>query len=104
MRQRITIQQLTGTRGPTGGNVQTWETICTNWASIEPLKGAEYMSGKEVNSEISTRIKMRWRGDVVIHSGMRVVHKSRVFVIDGPPIDIYTRNRELHLMCREILD
>lgn len=103
MRQRITIQKLDETRGPTGGKALVWVSLCSAWVSIEPLKGSEYLSGKEVNAEITTRIRMRYRSDVTITAGMRVVYGGRQFVIDGPPIDSYTRHRELQLMCREVV-
>lgn len=102
LNKRITIQQLTDERDETGGVVNTWTEVCKAWASIEPLKGAEFLSAKEVDAQVTTRIRMRQRKDVTITSDMRVVYGSRIFEIDSV-IDVYTRGRELQLMSRELV-
>ncbi|MBW7475947.1 phage head closure protein [Paenibacillus oenotherae] len=72
--------------------------VCNIWAAIEPLQGREYFAAMQVNAEVTTRIRIRYREGV--DRTMFVKHKGLEFEI------LYTinpkfENKEIQLMCKE---
>lgn len=101
LRQRVTIQYKTVTKDAYGQEVITWTDLATVWASVEPLSGREFMEGRQETAEVNTRIRIRQRTG--IEPEQRAVWGSVIYNILAV-ILIQTRNREIHLMCREIDD
>jgi len=95
----VTIQQVIETRDSKGGVVESWGSFAEVWASIEPLVGREYFESKQINAELTAKIRIRYLEGV--HSKMRILYDDRVFEIVSPPIDVREGNRELVLMCME---
>lgn len=101
LRHRITIQQLIETRNELGEIIeQSWQDFATVWAAVEPLNGREYFNSQQINAEITTRIRIRYRAG--IKPNMRVVYGERIFDIQSV-IDIEERHAEMHLMCKEVV-
>jgi SPP1 family predicted phage head-tail adaptor len=101
LRHRITIQSATTAQDAYGEPVRLWTTFATLWAAVEPLQGREYFVGQQMQSEVSTRIRVRdYPGITPL---MRVYWDSRYFQIESIITDP-TNRRELHLMCRENQD
>lgn len=100
LRHRVTLQQQSSTQDGYGEQVNSWSDLKTVWASVEPLKGRELYAAQQVKTEITTRIKMRYRAGVV--SKMRVVYGSKTYDILSV-IDAEERHIELHLMCMELM-
>ena len=98
MRHRIRIESATETQGSDGSLIQTWHTFATVWASIEPLAGKEYFAAGREQASVSHRIRIRYLPGV--SHGMRVNWESRLLEIESA-INLWERNRELILMCRE---
>jgi SPP1 family predicted phage head-tail adaptor len=98
LRRPVTIQKLAGTLDASGQEVQTWQSHGTRMAAIEPLQGREYFSARQIQSEITTRIRIRYLAGVT--AKMRVLFGSRVFDIQEV-INPEERNVELQLMCIE---
>jgi SPP1 family predicted phage head-tail adaptor len=73
-----------------------WVTIASPHCSIEPLNGRELLVAQQINSEITTRIRLRYREGVT--SAMRVSYRSVIYNI-AAVIDFELRGSELHLMC-----
>jgi SPP1 family predicted phage head-tail adaptor len=96
--KRVTLQQQTTTRNSLGEAVVGWTDVATVWASIEPLQGREMWAQMQVQSEITARIRIRYRPGVV--ASMRVVYGTRIFTISSV-IDANERHAELQLMCSE---
>jgi SPP1 family predicted phage head-tail adaptor len=99
LRHRITIQQESETSDSMGGNTIMWNDVATVWASINPLSGKEYYDAEQVQSEVSHKIRIRYRSGIT--SDMRIDFKGRIFKIVSPPINWEERDREMMLMCRE---
>lgn len=97
MRHRVELQAKTTSHDDHGGPVQTWKTVATVWASLEATSTREFFAAQQVQSEVTQRIRIRFRAD--IDATMRVVHKDRVFDIVG----ILPNNRQTQcvLMCKE---
>jgi len=100
LRHRITIQQPVESSNTFGEVEKTWQDIATVWASIEPLRGREYFDSQQINAEVTTRIRIRYRPG--IKPKMRVVYGERIFDIQSV-IDVEERHKEIHLMCKEVM-
>ena len=100
LRHRITVQKRTATRSASGAVVESWSTHVTAWASVEPLRGQEYLAAKAQDAAVDIRIRMRYQAGIT--QTMRVLYGSRVFEIVSV-IHILEKKRELQLMCREVV-
>lgn len=103
LRHRVIIESAVVSQDSFGGETTTWSAAGTVWASVEPLRGREYLEAKQQQIEVSTRIRMRYRAGVT--SGMRlrwtnpdaVVHVFEVVDV----IHDATHLRQMELMCVE---
>jgi len=100
LRQRVTIQSKTAVQNSFGEEVITWVDLATVWASVEPLRGREFLDGKMLTAEITTRIRIRERDG--ISPEMRAVFGSKIYDILAV-VHIEEREREIDLMCQEII-
>jgi SPP1 family predicted phage head-tail adaptor len=96
LRHTITIQQKTETADAMGGIVQTWSDVVTVRAEVRALSGREFFAAQQVNSEISVKIRIRYRTG--IDSTMRAVHGSDIYDIQAV---LPVGTTELHLMCKK---
>lgn len=100
LRNRITIQQKSVTRDTYGGETVTWTDVATVWAAVEPISGREYFSSQQIQAEVTTRIRIRHKTGIT--PVMRVSWGTRLYDIISV-IEINERNREIHLMCKEVI-
>lgn len=91
LRHRVRIEQLVDLTDSNGDVVQNtttgeisreWQTVATVWAAIEPLSAREYLQSGAKQSEMSARIKIRYRAGLT--ADMRFVH-----VVNGVDGAIY---------------
>ena len=97
--QRVTIQRLVEGVDDYGQPINEWEDVGSYWASVEPLRGREFIAMQAAVSELQTRIRLRWVAG--IHSTMRVVHEGTLYGI-GAVIHVESARRELQLMCTAV--
>ncbi|MEK8132913.1 phage head closure protein [Paenibacillus filicis] len=83
---------------PAGQPLDDPVEVCTVWGGIEPLRGREFFSAQQVNAEVTTRIRLRYRDG--IDRTMLVRFKGVVFEILYV-INPNYENKELQLMCKE---
>lgn len=101
LNRRVTIETPTITRGTSFKEpVETWATFATVWAAIEPLSGRELLANRQVENEVTTRVRIRYLAGVL--PKMRVVYGSRTFRIESV-IDPVTARRDLELLCVEVV-
>ncbi len=100
LRHRITIEAPVESQGSDGSTLTTWETFAEAWASIEPLIGREYFAQQREQAAVSHKIRMRHRPGIT-HQ-MRVSWGARLFEIESV-LNIGERNREIVLMCKEVV-
>lgn len=91
----VSIQRKTTTTDSYGGQVATWTTYATVWASVMPLKGRELIAAQAAQSEVTTRIGMYYRADV--RPADRILHGSNIYNIMSV-IDPEDGHRELQIM------
>lgn len=99
LRHRITIQAYREV-GRTRFNepIMDWCDVARVWASVEPISGREYWASAQVQSEVTHRIRIRYRPG--IKPTMRVLYQGREFEIESV-IDYQARHEFLQLMCKE---
>lgn len=100
LRHRVVIQEKDPTQDEYGEEVPTWSDVDTVWAAVEPLAGREFLETQRVGAEVTTRIRIRYRDGIV--PKMRVVWGDHVYDIKAV-IHVEERQREIHLMCKELV-
>ncbi|MEG2289921.1 MAG: phage head closure protein [Clostridium sp.] len=100
LRDKLTFQELIGVQDSFGQTAETWTDICKVWGNINPIAGREFFAAEKINSEITHKIRIRYRKD--IKPSMRVVYKGRIFEITSL-INEYERNTISLLMCKELI-
>jgi SPP1 family predicted phage head-tail adaptor len=70
------------------------------WAAVEPLSGRELLAAQQAQSEVTLRVRMRFRSDVT--AAMQLLHGNKTYEV-ASVIDLKGRRRELELMCKEIV-
>ena len=99
LRHRVAIQEPVEARNSYNEAINTWALVAVVWAWVAPLAGREFFAAEHVQSEITHRVRLRYRAGIT--SEMRVVYAGRVLMIQSV-IDRGERRRELELMCREV--
>ena len=100
LNKRVTIKSSSTTQDSYGEQVETYTDVATVWASIEPLVGKEYYAAEQANSEVSIKVRIRYRTG--INDKMIVFYGNRKLLIVSPPIDYHEQHNELILMCKEL--
>ena len=100
LRHRVTIQEATEVQNDYGEPIKTWNDVNTVWASVEPIRGREFVAAAEIHSEVTTRIRMRYRTGM--SPKMRVYAGGKYYRIESVlNFEYGPSHRETHLMCRE---
>ena len=98
--QRVTVERLSGGVDELDQPLpDTWAPLFTCWAAVEPLAGREYLAAAALLSEVTARIRMRYRPGIT--AADRVIHDGKVYGITSVA-DVHSSRRELQLQCRAI--
>jgi len=102
LRERVTISRLVRTPDGQGGFSESWTTLATIWAAVEPYSVRYVVEGRQPEEDIRYRITVRRRSDLVPALGDRVTWSGRTLdvlaVVPDPERKIYTLEcRERHL-------
>ena len=98
--QRISVERLQGGFDELGQPLpDTWAHLFDCWAAVEPLTGREYLAAQAAVSEVTARIRMRFRPWMTAQD--RVIHEGTVYQIESL-VDVRSGNRELVLMCKAV--
>lgn len=82
LRHRVTLQRPVKTQNPaTGAIINGWADVATLWASVVDLSAREFVAAQAGQSEVTTRITIRWRDDVT--SKHRILYLGRVYNVHG---------------------
>ena len=79
---QITLQSATEAQDVFGEPIQTWSDLTTDptvWAEVIPLSGRERFEAQQVNAEVDTTFRIRYRTD--LDEQMRVVYNSTPYDI-----------------------
>jgi SPP1 family predicted phage head-tail adaptor len=97
--QRIVIERLVEGYDELGQPINTWLPIVQTWAHVQPLVGREYIAAGALLSEVTARVRMRYRPGIT--AADRVIHNGKVYGITSVA-DVHSSRRELQLQCRAI--
>ena len=100
LRHRITLQSPPTTQDSYGAPTGDYTDVATIWANINPISGRELFAAEQFASEITHRVRIRYRAGVT--SSMRVKYGDRNFEIMYV-INEYERDRITQLMCKELV-
>ena len=79
---RITIKSANTELDPYGSLVPGWQDVMTVWAGIQPLSGRELESARQLSSEVTHQITVRYHALLANTrqvSTYRALYKGRVF-------------------------
>lgn len=81
LKERVTIQQLSVTDDGYGGQTQSWATLATVFAQVEPIYVAlnEREVAQQRNASAGYRVRIRLRNDV--DAAMRLIWKTHTLLI-----------------------
>ncbi|WP_394243902.1 phage head closure protein [Halopseudomonas laoshanensis] len=100
LNKRVTLQSAGRVQDPdSGAMVPGWLEVRKQWASIEPLSANAFIAAQSVQSKVSVRIVMRYRDD--INTAWRIVHKGRIYNIEGALPDADSGREYITLPCSE---
>lgn len=106
LRHQVILERRTDVQQPGGQVKHDYVPFATDvWAAIEPVSGREFFAAQQVQAEVTTRIRIRWRDDV--DETCRIRHVTRhtipihedIYDIAAVLPDAKTGRRELVLMC-----
>ncbi len=100
LRHRVTLQQPLKSQDATGAEVLSWSTVTTVWAEVLELRGREYLAEREVHSDVTAKIRIRYRADVTVE--WHVLFGTHTYDVTHA-VDLMGRRRELELMCSEVV-
>lgn len=84
----------------TGAMIDNWVTVVDDlYASVEPASAREFVAAHAVQSEVTTRITIRFRPGVT--AAMRIVYRGSIYNIAGVLTDRESGVEYLTLPCSE---
>ena len=72
LRHRVTIQNFTTTRTPSGQPVENWEDGKTIWAEVKGISGRELLAAGAEHADATIRVWVRFRRDISASSRLKV--------------------------------
>jgi SPP1 family predicted phage head-tail adaptor len=99
MRHRVHVEMPVETLGNYGDVEQTWEVDRACWASIEPLRGREFLEAAQVKADVTHRIRMRWYDGLTPNH--RIRFGQRIFNIESV-VDVLSGRQMLEVMATEV--
>ena len=103
LRRSVTIRRKGTTKNSVGEFTESYTTVATRTASVEPINGREYWAVSGEHSDVTTRIRIRWDSTL---NGVKA--KDEVVDAGYSPQVVYDvqsvirpreTSRELILMC-----
>lgn len=89
LRHRVIIQQyVKGGRDADGFDLPSgWALLTKAYSKITPLSTKDLLSAQAAASEVSARMKVRYKTGMSINTDMRVIWKGRIFAIVSQGLD-----------------
>ena len=95
--QRVNLERREQVQDEVGQPIEAWALLASVWAAVEPQAGREFVAAGALQSELTTKIRIRYRPGIT--SADRVTHDGKVYDI-ASVIDYRSARRDLVLMCR----
>ena len=98
LRNYVEIKQLVMVEDENLELVESWSTFTSCWAEILPLIGREYWASRQVVSEVTGKIRMRYISGM--KATMKVIDGSKTYDIEAV-IDVENKHEEIVLLVKE---
>jgi SPP1 family predicted phage head-tail adaptor len=98
--KRVEVQRNTPTTSGIGEQTNSWATLLTIWAHIEPLTGKELFYAQQIQAEADTKISIRHYDGLT--SKDRIKFGTRYYSIIAPPKNIDEEGSYDELLCVEV--
>lgn len=103
LRHVVTLQRYTSGQGSAGGEVKEWTDLGERRAGVEPISGREWFAAQQFNAETTIRVVLRYDSVTAsMKARDRVLFGTRILELTAPAQNLRERNREVHLMCKEV--
>jgi SPP1 family predicted phage head-tail adaptor len=101
--RRITIQAPARVSDGSGGSTITWAAITGSpkWAHMEPWKGRPTWEAQEIFPHSFVRVLLRYKKTININDTMRLVYKSKTYLIRWVGIPGEAR-KIIEILCEEL--
>lgn len=106
LRHKVTIERPVQGRSERGGPRDEWQPYLSDiWAEVLDLGPRERMAAQQVQSSITTKVRIRYRPGIDATMRVKWQHGGgspssiEYFDIEGPPIGVEGRPNEIWLMC-----
>ena len=96
LRHRVTIQEKVVTRDAYGEEDFTWANVRTVWASVDPMRGREFLQAQTEQVVYDTIVRMRYGIDVTPEN--RLMWSNQYYDVRSA-ISILEKQKELELQC-----
>ena len=105
LRHRVTIQNLTPSRTPSGQPVEKWEDGKTISAEVKGRSGREMMASGAEHAEATIRVWVRFKSGSSIYATSRLKvlsgpYKGQTLNVVGPPIPD-PKGTQLEILCKQ---
>lgn len=97
LRHRVTIEQQITIINDLGEQETAWVEFARRWAAVEPLSGRERFLAEQAQSEVVTRITIRYLAGVT--ASMRALHRGKIYDIKSVREDRESGIEYLTLDC-----
>lgn len=101
LKHRITFQELSNSKNEYGEPIEEWLDIKTVWAEIKPVSGSQFFAAKQINTEISHNVYIRYRKG--LSPSMRIKFKERIFEILYI-MNVNENNTLMQIYCKELVE
>lgn len=96
LRHRVTIQEKVITRDSYGEEDFTWKDVGNVWASIEPVRGRDFMQATTEQLTYDTLIRMRYGNTVTPNN--RIAWNGQYYDVRSV-VSVLEKNKELEVQC-----
>ena len=102
MKKRITISNFTEAADTYGEPVRTWIAVGTRWAEVVPLTAKEFITAKQLASQIDIIFRTRWTPVILlIKPKMKITYNNQDYNIESA-INVQNKNRVIEFLCSKI--
>lgn len=95
--ERITIEQASTSQDAVGQAVNSWSTVATVWAGVNPLSGREFFAAGATQSQETIVFRIRYMAGLT--SAMRVSWQGNAYPMTAPPVNVDGASHTLELYC-----
>lgn len=98
LNKRVTFLKMGKARDSMGQTTQELQEIKTVWASLYPIRGAEYYENQKIQGKVTHKCYVRYLADV--DSNCYLEHKGKIYSIESA-LDVDMAHKMLEIMCCE---